>query len=184
MKNICTWIGIGLVALGIASCTGTSYSKLRKEERQLINDYISRNGYEITHELPPDSVFLQNKNLYYCMYNANYGDDLYYRLEKLGDTTSAAVKPSQRVNMRYMEYKLTIPSDTISNWTTLNGANPVEFLYLTDYTSAPVAWHLAVSLMQYSGSECKIICPSKLNNVSAQYSVTPYGYTLQLKFHP
>lgn len=167
----------------LSACTGSSYSKLRKEEKNLIANYISRNGYHVVYEQPSDSAFLADPKLYYRVSGAS--DDLYYRLEKLGDTLSAAVTTSQKVILRYKEYTLTQNPDTTSKWTTQDSPYPVEFLYLSElYSSTPVAcqgWHMAVGLMQYDNSECKIICPSKLNNTMAQYSVTPYGYTLHIR---
>lgn len=179
------WNWIILIA-GIAlcsACTGTSYSKLRKEEKALIANYMARNGYEIVYEQPTDSAFLANKKLYYRIAEAT--DDLYYRLEKQGDTTSRAVTSSQKVIMRYKQYSLTEYPDTVSKWSTQDTPYPVEFRYLTDLYStnseASTAWHFAVGMMKYDNSECKIICPSTLNIMTIQYSVTPYGYTLKMR---
>lgn len=181
------WNWIILIA-GMAlcsACTGTSYSKLRKEEKALIANYMSRNGYRIVYELPTDSAFLADPKLYYRIAEAT--DDLYYRLEKQGDTTGRAVVTSQKVIMRYKRYELTEYPDTISKWSTQDTPYPVEFRYITDLVNqststseASTAWHLAVGHMKYNNSECKIICPSTLNTVSNQYSVTPYGYTLKM----
>lgn len=186
MKN--NWkviVGLLLLGCGLAACTGSSYSKLLKAEKELIANYISRNNLEIVDELPTDSAFLTNEKLYYRV--PGY-DHFYYRLEKRGDTISDAVRVSQEVSIRYKEYTLQEYPDTVSNWSTLDSQDPVVFSYMSGLnTSNPtvgVAWHVATGLMEYSGSECKIICPSKLNITTHQYSVTPYGYILAIKFHP
>jgi hypothetical protein len=46
--------------------------------------------------------------------------------------------------------------------------------------NACIAWHIAVGLMKYSGTSCKIICPSKLGFDDANTSVTPYGYDISI----
>ena len=186
MKKIVYFIG--LIALAtLSSCSGNSYSADLKAEKKLIEDYIARNNLNIIYELPADDVVWGEKDYYQV---AGY-DYLYFHLVHRGspfhvngdgDTVRTdSVIASETVVMRYRKYTLEVDADTADYMTTLNSAYPLEFKYLTDYTTAPVAWHVAVGLMKYSDSECKIICPSKRGFTEDGNTVTPYGYDLKMK---
>jgi hypothetical protein len=82
---------------------------------------------------------------------------------------------------RYKQFALTENADTLSYWTTLDQANPVEFHYGNTTECECVAWHLAVKLMKYPESQCEIIVPSKLGFSNEQSTVTPYVYILKIK---
>ena len=70
---------------------------------------------------------------------------------------------------------------TVKYMTTAEQAYPTEFAYMSDYTTAPVGWHVAVMYMKHSGAACKIICPSKQGLDAEKNSVTPYGYDMQIQ---
>lgn len=72
-------------------------------------------------------------------------------------------------------------ADTLSYWTTLDQAYPVEFHYMNTSECEIIAWHEAIRLMKYPNSQCEIIVPSKLGDSNAQDSVTPYVYILKIK---
>lgn len=182
---------IGLLVLGalcaMTSCTGNTYSSQLKAEKKLIQAYLEREKINVIHEIPEDDKKWGEKDYYQV---SGY-DNLYFHLVKRGDpihiTASGdtiatdEVIATETVVMRYRKYTLDTNADTASYWTVLDSAYPVEFTYLTDYTTAPKAWHAAVGLMKYSESECKIICPSKLGFSEDGNTVTPYGYDLKMK---
>ena len=182
-------IGCLLAVIGgvVAGCSSNSYSADLKAEKKLISDYIEREHINVIYELPASDDDWGEKD-YYQVHGYDY---LYYHLVKrgtpfhvnsAGDTVRTdSIIATETVVMRYKKYTLTVNSDTADYWTTLNKAYPLEFTYLTDYTNAPQAWHVAVGLMKYSDSECKIICPSKLGFTEDGNTVTPYGYDLKMK---
>lgn len=175
-------IYILLVAL-ICACSSNSYSKLLKEEKNTIADYIDREDIQTTTDWPGYCVWPEN--LYYEV--PGY-DNFYFHLSKVGDSVYidgngvkqplSPVKVSDRIVLRYKKYLLTADADTISYWTTQDSPYPTEFEYYT--SSACTAWHEAVRLMRYTESECRIICPSKVGEEAAQSSVTPYGYRMYM----
>lgn len=177
-----------LIALGatLAACnSASSYSTQLAQEKRLIANYLKVHNINVVYTLPADDAWGEND-----YYQVPGYDNLYYRLVHRGDslliqgddtTRIEPVMRSELVVMRYRQYTLTEYPDTISYWTTMDNAYPAEFRFQTDYTNASNAWHLAVELMQYSNSECKIICPSKQGLSAEQNSVTPYGYDLHMK---
>ena len=185
-RKVFIW-SIFLFTCGLfTGCTSNSYSSDLKKEKKLIADYIAREGINVVYEEPADDAWGEKD-----YYQVNGYDYLYYHLTKRGtpyhindkgDTIRTdSVIATETVVMRYRKYTLDINADTADFWTTLNSAYPTEFTYLTDFTTAPTAWHVAVGLMKYSDSECKIICPSKLGFTEDGNTVTPYGYDLKMK---
>jgi hypothetical protein len=188
MKKIIAIFSVLLmVAAIISGCSANSYSSDLKAEKKLIADYIAREGIHVIYELPENDADWGEKDYY----QVNGYDYLYYHLTKRGsayhvtasgDTVRTdSIIATETVVMRYKKYTLGLNADTADYWTTLNSAYPLEFTYLTDYATAPTAWHVAVGLMKYSDSECKIICPSKLGFTEDGNTVTPYGYDLKMK---
>lgn len=176
--------------LGMSGCYNqNSYSYKSRQEKKLISNYISRMGIELCEDsMPSDSAFLANPKLYYK--TQTYYGDFYYRLDKRGDSIAVrqdttyhidAIVPYDIVVLRYKQYTLEEPADTISRWSTLDSPFPTEFSYLSDYQTAPYGWHYAVGFMGYSGSECTCIIPSRSGTSQAQNSVTPYGYKISMK---
>ena len=174
------------VVIGLTSCSSNTYSKLLNKEKKQIKYFMNLHSYRLTNQWPEEEVW--DDNLYYII--PGY-DNLYFHLIKQGPkeriTGSGdaeeieSVQATETVVIRYRKYTLTEPSDTISYWSTLDSAYPVEFQFLTDYTNACVGWHAAVGLMGYTGSECYVICPSKCGFSDDQNTVTPYGYHLKMQ---
>ena len=171
---ILSLLGIAL----LASCSNTTtYSRQLNAEKKLIKNFISRNHLHIVTELPADTAWTDS-----TYYQVPGYDNLYFHLIRRGATEGKEpIAVSEHVVMRYKKYTLTENADTISYWSPLDSAYPVEFMYLTDYQNACTAWHEAVGLMEYSGSECTIICPSKQGFTADQNTVTPYGYQLRMQ---
>lgn len=184
MKRIYQIVCLTIVAAMFGACSGNSYSTLLREEKKTIANYIEREGIETTDTWPGYKKW-PNK-LYYEV--PGY-DNFYFHLTKCGDSTLVQddsvytelnpVAISDKIVLRYKQYRLTADADTIDYWTTISNAYAVEFNYLTS-SSACTAWHESVRLMRFSGAECEIICPSKLGETSAQSSVTPYGYKMHI----
>lgn len=173
------WIGIVVLCvvscIVMSGCSSNTYAKQLSEEKRLIEEYIERNGINVIYEEP--EVWGEKDYMKIEGY-----DNLYFHLEDQGIKDTMEVKVGDRVSVRYLKYKLTEYADTISYWTTDDGGYPVTFTYGdgTD-ASACTAWHAAIQQMQYSGSTCKIICPSKLGFEDDKYNVVPYGYTLMFR---
>lgn len=182
----CLCIGMALVAI---SCSSNTYSRLRDQEDRLIANYISRNGLKILSEEPQADHIWDEKEYY----KVSGYDNLYYHQIVRGDSvridsTDAAVDtvdltidPNALIVLRYKKFGLTENADTLSYWTTLDQAYPVEFHYGNTSECECVAWHLAIKLMKYPDSQCEIIVPSKLGFSDEQTSVTPYVYILKIK---
>jgi len=166
-------IGVAFLASG---CNNNTYSNLRKKEDKLIANYISRNHLEIIEE-EPDKDHVWGEKEYYKV--AGY-DNFYYHQIEQGDTTREVVTNDLMI-VRYKQFGLTENADTISYWTTLDRAYPVEFHYGNTSECDAVAWHLAIKQMKYTDSQCEIIVPSKLGFSTDQETVTPYVYILKIK---
>lgn len=164
-----------LLLVGAISCNQNSYSAKRAAEDKLIADFIQRQNINVIYEEPEDSAWGEKDYLKVPGY-----DDLYYHLITPGDT-SYTVKQGDKILVRYLAYTLDEVADTARYMNTTERAYPNEFVYLIDYTNAPIGWHVAVQYMQHSGAACKIICPSKQGTDTEKSSVTPYGYDLYIK---
>ena len=177
MKSIRIILGVASLLLLAACSNTTTYSRQLNAEKKLIKNFISRNHLHIVTELPDDTAWTDT-----TYYQVPGYDNMYYHLIRRGATEGKeSVAISEQVVMRYKKYTLTENADTVSYWSSLDSAYPVEFKYLTDYQNACTAWHVAVGLMEYSGSECIIICPSKQGFSADQNTVTPYGYQLRMQ---
>ena len=174
MKKI-TYSLLAIVAIvSLVSCSNDTYSSRLKSEKELITDFIHRQGIQVVNEIPE----VWGEKDYYLVPEYDY---MYYHLDQLGDTTKEEIKKGDQILLRYRKYSLDIHSDTTNYWTSDDGGYPIMFRY-QDYNDANacIAWHVAVGLMKYSGSSCKIICPSKLGFDDANTSVTPYGYDISI----
>jgi len=167
---------IALAALTAAclACNTNTYSSELQAEKDLIADYINRQGIQVIEQ---DSMPTEwTEKLYW---KVPYYDNLYFHLVERGDTTKAGIETNDYVNIRYREYTLTEYPDTISMWNTNDISYPTQLQYGVSSSSSCVAWQVAIGYMEYSGAQCKIICPSKLGFNSSQ--VTPYGYDMKLQ---
>lgn len=176
-KNI--FLLLAGVAFILAGCNGNTYSDLRKKEDKLIANYISRNNLVILTE-EPDSAHVWAEKEYYKV--RGY-DNFYYHQILKGDTAQEIVT-NDVIVPRYKKFSLEENADTLSYWTTLDQAYPLEFHYGNTSELDIIAWHLAIKQMKYAESQCEIIVPSKLGSSNDQTTVTPYVYILSIKVKP
>ena len=186
MKKIIWGLAI-MMGIALMSCNNNSYSSQRNEEDKLIKNYISRNNIHVLTEEPADDYqWAENDyllvpgydNLYFHL--RNRGDSLY--VDDDGDSTRIdPIEPLETVVMRYKKFALTENADTLSYWSTLDQAYPVEFQYGNTSQCEAKGWHVAVKYMKYTNAECQIICPSKLGFSADGNSVTPYCYIMKMK---
>lgn len=166
-----------LGALALASCNNNSYSSQLKREKKQIENYIKINGIHLIDEMPPRGTKWPEKD-YYRVQGYDY---FYFHLVSDGQTDRDSVVAGENIVLRYRKYTLTEHPEVDSYWTTMDGALPIEFQYMSDMKTACTAWHMAVRLMAFPEAECKIICPSKLGPSADQTAVVPYGYDLHMK---
>jgi len=182
MKKILLALTIAASCI-LVSCNKNSYSSQRKAEDKLIENFLLRNDINVLTEEP--SVWGEKDYLLIPGY-----DDLYFHLSKAGDsiriegTDTIHLDPidaQETVVVRYKKFALTENADTLSYWSTLDQAYPMEFQYLNTTSCEATGWHVAVKYMKYSDAQCQIICPSKLGFDADQMSVTPYCYIMKIK---
>jgi hypothetical protein len=155
------------------------YSELLKEETELIEAYILRQGIEVIESDSMPEVWGENDYWKVPEY-----DNYYFHLVQQGDTMPSAeeaeVQAKDQILLRFKRYSLDVYADTLSNWNTLDNPNPVKFQYLVNSEDACDGWQLAVQYMKYNNAQCKIICPSKMGFSEENSSVTPYAYDLKI----
>ncbi len=171
---IILFISANLIILGLTGCNTNSYANDLKSEKALIKDYIKRNNINIIYEEPAADAWGENDYL-------EIADYLYFHLVSAGDNTTDSIAYGDRVNLRYLRYTLDAVADTIRYWTTNDASDPVSFTYGQSSSSACSGWQYAVGHMKYTGSQAKIICPSKLGFEEEQNAVIPYGYDLKIQ---
>ena len=162
----------------MVGCKSNTYSSLRKKEKKLIKNYISRKGLNILTTEPAESYVWDEKDYY----QVDGYDELYFHLRRRGDSIKVVAKDV--IVTRYKKFDLTENPDTLSYWTTMEQAPPYEFQYGDLSSCEAVGWHEAVRLMKYSDSECEIIVPSKQGFEANEMSVTPYVYILKINVKP
>ena len=175
MKKI-QLILMGIVLLAAYGCNSNIYSEQLKKERQLIENYISRNGYVVVDTLPADDAW--GENVYYRV--PDY-DNFYFHMVEKGDTTQAEIESGETVLLRYKRYTLTEYPDTLFYWSTMDSPDPVNFQYLIQSEKACAGWQTALKYMKYTDAYYKIICPSKMGFSEENAAVIPYGYDLKIK---
>jgi hypothetical protein len=165
-----------LFSVQISSCIDdNNYAVQQKAEKTAIADYIKRNSITVVSKLP-DSNKNWDENTYYLAENG-----LYFHLESVGDTTGLVLEKNDLVVCRYIQYTLSIPSDTISKWTPNESPVPISFLNDGNYSALGEAFHQAASYMKYSEAIAKIIVPSKIGFPENKDAVIPYGYVLKIR---
>jgi hypothetical protein len=174
-NNIIFCLLAGMALIGTA-CNSNTYSGLRDQEDRKIENYIRRQNLNITKD-EPDKNLVWPEKLYYKV--PNY-DNFYFHLIDHGDTTVSVIS-NDVIVARYKKFGLEEFADTLSYWTTLDQAYPMEFHYGNTTECESVAWHMAVQLMKHPDAQCEIIVPSKLGFSDDQSSVTPYVYILKIK---
>lgn len=175
MKRL--WIiGACFLAIVLVGCKGTTYSKLLKEEKKQIKNYISSQGIRVLDEMPE----VWGEKDYYAI--PGYDNIYIHIITDEMDSTSNPAELGAEIVLRYKKYSLKAYSDTIRYWTTDDGGAPIEFQLGNSADPFYCAgWTLAIQTMKYSGGHCYLICPSKLGFVEDNSSVTPYGYELKFK---
>lgn len=158
----------------LIGCNNNTYSDDLKEEQQLIENFIQRQGIQVVTEEPEE----WGDNVYWKL--PDY-DNYYFHLVQHGDTASAELEAKDKVLLRYRQYTLEAYADTVSFWTTLDSPNPVELQYMVSSQASCTGWQLALQYMKYSGAECKIICPSKLGFTDQNSNVIPFGYDMKIQ---
>jgi hypothetical protein len=176
MKKIQVLI-LGVLLVLAWGCNGNIYSELLKEERQLIENYIARQGIKIVDTLPADDAW--EDNVYYRVPD---GDNFYFHMVALGDTTFPEIKAEDEVLLRFKRYTLDEYPDTLFNWGVMDNAEPIKLKYMVN--SECIGWQVALKYMRYPYSRCKIICPSKMGFYEENSTVTPYGYELKRTDNP
>ena len=169
---------IFLVSVFASSCSNTkTYAQLLDEEKSLIDGYIKRNNILVVTTFPTDTPWVKNGRDIYVLTSSG----LYFHMINPGDLTSNdTLELKNTVVPRFKQYTLGIVSDTISNWSTIDYPYPSDFVY-GDLTNSCTAFQNAVYYMRRSGSEAKIIVPSKIGFNANMLTVTPYGYDLKIK---
>lgn len=178
MKKIRVLI-LGVLLVLAWGCNGNIYSELLKEERQLIEDYIARQGIKIVDTLPADDAW--EDNVYYRVPD---GDNFYFHMVALGDTTFPEIKAEDEVLLRFKRYTLDEYPDTLFNWGVMDNAEPIKLKYMVNSETSCIGWQVALKYMRYPYSRCKIICPSKMGFYEENSTVTPYGYELKRTDNP
>ncbi len=173
MKKI---VYITLITIALIGCKRNNvYSELLKQERQLIETFIQRQGIKVVTEEPIE----WESNIYWKVPEL---DNFYFHLVSPGDTTLDPVEKGDRVSIRFKRYTLAEYADTLYNWNTNDNPNPVSFEYDPLYVTSEqtcMGWQTAIKYMKYPKAQCKIICPSKLGFSDENASVTPYGYDIK-----
>ena len=170
--------------LAFASCTNTTtYSRQLDAEKELIKDFISRNNINVLTAWP-DSDYVWGEKDYIQVPDEDY---FYYHLVDAGDVESDTISYTDEVIFRFRKYTLNVYADTISYWTTMDGAEPASFS-ISGYSTSEWASVCACSgvakalkFMNHKNAEAKIICPSKMGVSNDENSVTPYCYDLKIK---
>lgn len=173
MRKIFYFISIAIIiTLVISSCNDTTYATELKNEKELIQDFIDRQGIKVIKEIPADSTTWK-ENEYYLT-----ADGLYINITNPG--TGDKITTYDIVVPRYLQYTLYADADTVKNLTTVDNSRPTTFIYGND-TKASTAFQEAVYYMKRNGSEAKLIIPSKINSNDFWDPATPMGYDFNIK---
>lgn len=177
MKKILFITSLLLLTIGFVACSDDEntkpYGQLQDEEQALIKDFIKRNNITVVTTMPKSDAWGENE-----YYKSSSG--LYFHLVKAGDTqNNDTVKTKYKISYRSKIYTLSVPGDTISNWSTVDYAYPDVFMY-GDYTSTGTGLQEAAKYMRFVNSHAKIIIPHSLNVSSYLQNVTPIGCEIKI----
>jgi len=161
----------------LCGCSGDTYSKQIRQEKKLIDSYISANKLNILKETPKLGHGQKWGEKDYIAIDGY--DNFYFHLTSAIDTAAEPLLSGTRINLRYRKYGLATYSDTVSCWNTDDLGEPVQFSLGTLDNNSCTAWHLAINQAGFSGCECRIICPSTIGFTEDNVSVTPYIYDLK-----
>lgn len=173
MKKISIYILL-FMGVALASCNNNTYSNALKEEQKLIENFIARQGIKVVTEKPTE----WGDKVYWKVPDK---DNYYFHLVEVGDTTKPALEAKDIVNLRYIQYTLDAYADTTRFWNSDDQPKPTELQYMVYTESTCEGWQIALEHMQYTGAQCKIICPSKLGFTNQNSNVIPYGYDMKIQ---
>lgn len=173
MKKISIYILL-FMGVALASCNNNTYSNALKEEQKLIENFIARQGIKVVTEKPTE----WGDKVYWKVPDK---DNYYFHLVEVGDTTKPALEAKDKVNLRYIQYTLDAYADTTRFWNSDDQPKPTELQYMVYTESTCEGWQIALEYMQYTGAQCKIICPSKLGFTNQNSNVIPYGYDMKIQ---
>ena len=173
MKKISIYILL-FMGVALASCNNNTYSNALKEEQKLIENFIVRQGIKVVTEKPTE----WGDKVYWKVPDK---DNYYFHLVEVGDTTKPALEAKDKVNLRYIQYTLDAYADTTRFWNSDDQPKPTELQYMVYTESTCEGWQIALEHMQYTGAQCKIICPSKLGFTNQNSNVIPYGYDMKIQ---
>ena len=173
MKKISIYILL-FMGVALASCNNNTYSNALKEEQKLIENFIARQGIQVVTEKPTE----WGDKVYWKVPDK---DNYYFHLVEMGDTTKPALEAKDKVNLRYIQYTLDAYADTTRFWNSDDQPKPTELQYMVYTESTCEGWQIALEHMQYTGAQCKIICPSKLGFTNQNSNVIPYGYDMKIQ---
>ena len=173
MKQISIYILL-FMGVALASCNNNTYSNALKEEQKLIENFIARQGIKVVTEKPTE----WGDKVYWKVPDK---DNYYFHLVEVGDTTKPALEAKDKVNLRYIQYTLDAYADTTRFWNSDDQPKPTELQYMVYTESTCEGWQIALEHMQYTGAQCKIICPSKLGFTNQNSNVIPYGYDMKIQ---
>lgn len=173
MKKISIYIVL-FMGVALASCNNNTYSNALKEEQKLIENFIVRQGIKVVTEKPTE----WGDKVYWKVPDK---DNYYFHLVEMGDTTKPALEAKDKVNLRYIQYTLDAYADTTRFWNSDDQPKPTELQYMVYTESTCEGWQIALEHMQYTGAQCKIICPSKLGFTNQNSNVIPYGYDMKIQ---
>jgi hypothetical protein len=174
---------IFLASIVASSCSNTkTYAQLLKDEQDLIDGFIKRNNILVVSTFPTDTPWVKDGRDVYVLVKSS---GLYFHMVNPGDSSKIKTNPDtlvlkNTVVPRFKQYTLGIPSDTISNWSTIDYPYPATFVY-GDLTQSCKAFQEAAFYMKRNNSEAKLIVPSKIGFNSEMMSVIPMGYDLKIK---
>lgn len=173
LKTFSVFAFIFILLLTSASCKRRkSLAELRREERQAISQFIDKKGINVIHELPADTVFLNEKDYY-----LNNESGLYIHVANKG--VGLPPQEGEMVIVRYYVMKLNIPPDTVFRAMEPNQYPADEFIF-NNGSSEVMAFKEAASYMGDEG-EAFLIVPSRIGSASAQQNITPYYYHIRTR---
>jgi len=154
------------------------------DEKSLIDGFIQRNNIQVVSGTPDSTTVWEKNGKSVYLLTAS---GLYFHMVDPGDTANKTdiVVLKNTIVPRYLQYTLGIPSDTVSNLSTIDFPYPTTFVYgdLTNTTASCTGFQEAVSYLKRNYTKCKIIVPSKIGFNANMLTVTPMGYDLSIQYH-
>lgn len=172
-KNLIRLFVISIAVVLLSACeASTNYSQLLKQEQELIDTYLERNGYSVLEKFPEDSIFGE-KEMY------RYPDGIYIRLIDKGEGDT--IPRGGQFTLRYRQMTLDEYPIIEDYWTTLDRPYP-NTITMGSLVSSCEGWQAAFDVMKRSNSHAEIVVPSKLGR-NLQL-VVPYHYEVKIKALP